>query len=105
MPWIILFSPLIAAAAIAVVTNPFKKLSSYLSVAAVAILFVFSLLVFAWPNQDASFNWIDLGVFQVRIGYLIDGFSRMMLLIVSGIAVGLRRSPRNVRASASSRTV
>ncbi|MBV9276279.1 MAG: NADH-quinone oxidoreductase subunit L [Verrucomicrobia bacterium] len=87
MPWIILFSPLIAAAAIAVVTNPFKKLSSYLSVAAVAISFLFSLLVFAGPNQDVSFNWIDLGVFQVRIGYLIDGFSKLMLLIVSGIGL------------------
>jgi NADH-quinone oxidoreductase subunit L len=86
-PWIILFAPLVAAAAIAIATQPFKKLSSYLSVAAVAVSFVFSLAVFGSPNQDVSFNWIDLGIFQVRIGYLIDDFSRMMLLVVSGVGL------------------
>ena len=82
-PWIILFSPLLAAAVIAIAIQPLKKLSSYLSVAAVAVSFVFSLTVFGGSNQDVSFNWIDLGVFQVRIGYLIDDFSKMMLLVVT----------------------
>src|SRR3984957_14961040 len=86
-PWIILFAPLVAAAAIAIATQPFKKISSYLSVAAVAISFFFSLAVFGGSNQDVSFNWIDLGVFQVRIGYLIDGFSKMMLFIVTGVGL------------------
>src|SRR6202007_2722060 len=84
-PWIILFAPLVAAAVIAVATQPFKKLSSYLSVAAVALSFLFSLTLFGSPDQDVSFNWIELGVFQVRIGYLIDGFSKMMLLVVTGV--------------------
>src|SRR6201994_1363317 len=84
-PWIILFSPLLAAAVIVIATQPLKKLSSYLSVAAVAISFLFSLTLFGSPDQDVSFNWIDLGVFQVRIGYLIDGFSKMMLLVVTGV--------------------
>jgi len=53
-PWIILFSPLIAAALITVVTQPFRKTSSYLSVAAVAISFLASLTVFAGPHQEAS---------------------------------------------------
>jgi NADH-quinone oxidoreductase subunit L len=86
-PWIILFAPLVAAAAIVIATQPFKKLSSYLSVAAVAVSFVFSLAVFGSPNQDVSFNWIDLGIFQIRIGYLIDSFSRMMLIVVSGVGL------------------
>jgi NADH-quinone oxidoreductase subunit L len=84
-PWIILFAPLVAAAVIAVATQPFKKLSSYLSVGAVAVSLLFALTVFGSPDQDVSFNWIDLGVFQVRIGYLIDGFSKMMLLVVTGV--------------------
>jgi len=84
-PWIILFSPLLAAAVIVIATQPLKKFSSYLSVAAVAISFLFSLSLFGSPDQDVSFNWIDLGVFQVRIGYLIDGFSKMMLLVVTGV--------------------
>ena len=86
-PWIILFPPLLAAAAISVATQRFKKLSSYLSVAAVAISFLASLPVFASPDQSGGFNWIDLGSFQVRIGYLIDGFSKMMLLVVSGVGL------------------
>jgi NADH-quinone oxidoreductase subunit L len=86
-PWIILFAPLVAAAAIAIAIQPFKKISSYLSVAAVAVSFCFSLAVFGGSNQDVSFNWIDLGVFQVRIGYLIDGFSKMMLLVVTGVGL------------------
>ena len=84
-PWIILFAPLVAAAVIAVATQPFKKLSSYLSVGAVGVSLLFALTVFGSPDQDVSFNWIDLGVFQVRIGYLIDGFSKMMLLVVTGV--------------------
>src|ERR1700752_1291276 len=84
-PWIILFAPLVAASVIAVATQPFKKLSSYVSVAAVAVSLLFSLTLFGSPDQDVSFNWIDLGVFQVRIGYLIDGFSKMMLLVVTGV--------------------
>src|ERR1700739_2135363 len=83
-PWIILFSPLLAAAVIVIATQPLKKFSSYLSVAAVAISFLFSLTLFGSPDQELSFTWIDLGVFQVRIGYLIDGFSKMMLLVVTG---------------------
>jgi NADH-quinone oxidoreductase subunit L len=56
-------------------------------VAAVAISFLFSLTVFAGPHQNAGFNWIDLGVFQVRLGYQIDEFSKMMLLVVSGVGL------------------
>jgi NADH-quinone oxidoreductase subunit L len=86
-PWIILFSPLVAAAVIVVITQPFRKASSYLSVAAVAISFLASLAVFAGPDQNASVSWIDLGVFQVSLGYQIDEFSKMMLLVVSGVGL------------------
>ncbi|HEX4200143.1 MAG TPA: proton-conducting transporter membrane subunit, partial [Chthoniobacterales bacterium] len=86
-PWIILFAPLLAAVVIAIATQPFKKVSSYISVAAVAISFLFSLIVFGSSDQDVSFNWIDLGSFQIRFGYLIDSFSKTMLLIVTGVGL------------------
>ena len=54
-PWIILFSPLLAAAVIVIATQPFKKLSSYVSVAAVAVSLLFALTVFGSPDQDVSF--------------------------------------------------
>jgi NADH-quinone oxidoreductase subunit L len=86
-PWIILFTPFVSALAIVLVTERSKKLSSYISVAAVAISFVFSLGVFFGPDGSASFNWIDLGTFQVKIGYLINDLTKLMLLVVSGVGL------------------
>src|ERR1700736_2331019 len=86
-PWIILFTPFVAAIITAFVTQKFKKLSSYISVAAVAISFVLSLAVFLGPDGSESFNWIDLGMFQVKIGYLINGLTKLMLLVVSGVGL------------------
>ena len=86
-PWIILFAPFVSTVVIALITEKFKKLSSYLSVAAVAISFVFSLAVFFGPNGSESFNWIDLGTFQVKIGYLINDLTRLMLLVVTGVGL------------------
>ncbi|MBV9390965.1 MAG: NADH-quinone oxidoreductase subunit L [Verrucomicrobia bacterium] len=85
--WIILFTPLVSALVITLFTQPYRKLSSYLSVAAVGISFLFSLIVFFSPDGSAGFTWIDLGIFQVRIGYLIDGLTRLMLLVVSGVGL------------------
>ena len=86
-PWIILFTPFVSAVVIALVTERFKKLSSYISVAAIAISFVFTLGVFVGPDGSASFNWIDLGVFQVKIGYLINDLTKLMLLVVTGVGL------------------
>ena len=66
-PWIILFAPFVSAVVIALVTERFKKLSSYISVAAVAISFVFSLAVFFGQDGSASFNWIDFGSSRSRL--------------------------------------
>ncbi len=55
-PWIILFAPIVSAAVIVLFTEKFKKLSSYISVAAVAISFVFSLAVFFGPDGTAEFQ-------------------------------------------------
>jgi NADH-quinone oxidoreductase subunit L len=86
-PWIILFAPFVSALVIALVTERSKKLSSYISVAAVALSFVFSLGVFFGQDGSAGFNWIDLGVFQVQVGYLINGLTKLMLLVVSGVGL------------------
>jgi NADH-quinone oxidoreductase subunit L len=86
-PWIILFTPFISAVVIALITERSKKLSSHISVAAIAISFVFALGVFFGPDGSAGFNWIDLGVFQVKVGYLINGLTKLMLLVVTGVGL------------------
>src|SRR6201988_3356703 len=84
-PWVILFSPFAAVLITVLLTPNFRKLSSYISGAAVAISFIFSLAVFFGPDGSAGFNWIDLGVFKVQIGYLINDLTKLMLLVVSGV--------------------
>jgi NADH-quinone oxidoreductase subunit L len=86
-PWIILFAPLASAFVIVLITERAKKLSSYISVAAIAISFVFSLGVFAGPDGSAGLTWIDLGSFKVIIGYLINDLTKLMLLIVTGVGL------------------
>src|ERR1700740_2783179 len=86
-PWVILFSPFAAVLITVLLTRNFRKLTSYISVAAVAISFIFSLAVFFGPDGSAGFNWIDLGVFRVQIGYLINDLTKLMLLVVSGVGL------------------
>jgi NADH-quinone oxidoreductase subunit L len=87
IPWIILLAPFVAAIVTALVTQKSKKLSSYISVGAVGLSFVCSVIVFFGPDGTASFNWIDLGTFQVKVGYAIDELSKLMLLVVTGIGL------------------
>src|SRR6516164_10240526 len=86
-PWVILFSPFAAVLVTVLLTPNFRKLTSYISVAAVALSFVFSVLVFTGENGSASFTWIDLGSFQVKIGYVIDELTKLMLLVVTGVGL------------------
>src|SRR6201987_4882738 len=86
-PWIILFAPLVSAFVIVLITERAKKLSSYISVAAIAVSFVFSLGVFAGPDGSAGMTWIDLGSFKVIIGYLINDLTKLMLLVVTGVGL------------------
>src|SRR6516165_8852680 len=86
-PWVILFSPFTAVLITVLLTPNFRKLSSYISVAAVGISFIFSLAVFFGPDGSEGFNWIDLGVFKVQIGYLVNDLTKLMLLVVSGVGL------------------
>src|SRR5258708_30392676 len=84
-PWIVLFSPFASVIVTVLVTQKFRKLSSYISVAAVAISFIFSMAIFFGPNGSKGFNWVDLGTFRIEIGYLINDLTKLMLLVVAGV--------------------
>ena len=86
-PWIVLFSPFASVIVTVLVTQKFRKLSSYISVAAVAISFIFSLAIFFGPNGSKGFNWVDLGTFRIEIGYLINDLTKLMLLVVAGVGL------------------
>ncbi len=89
LPWIVLFTPLISAILIALVTRPSKSLSTAISVAAVAISFVGSLILFGKPDHsmDVSFDWINLPALHIPIGTSIDQLTKLMLLVVTGIGL------------------
>ena len=89
-PWIILFTPLISAGLILFVTKGSRRVSSYISVGAVLVSFVASLIVFSSrdPTVPNQFLWIDFGAkFQVPIGVTIDQLSKVMLLIVTTVGL------------------
>ena len=86
LPWIILFTPLLSAVFITLFTQKQRGLSSVISIAAVLVSLLGSLLVFAQPNPVGKnqFLWLDLGnAFQVSIGVTIDQLSKVMLLVVT----------------------
>src|SRR6266404_1014459 len=87
LPWYVLFAPLVAAVLITVVMRRSKKLSSFLSCAAVVVSFGGACLIFARKDVSAvALNWIDFpGIFTVPLGFALDNLSRMMLVLVSGI--------------------
>ena len=87
LPWVALFTPLLAAAIIALVTRSSRRTSSLISVAAVIVSFVCSCLLFARPSIEISgIAWLDFGsLFKVPFGFIIDRLSQTMLLVVTGI--------------------
>src|SRR6266404_8169939 len=87
LPWYVLFAPLVAAVLITAFMRRSKKLSSFLSCAAVVVSFGGACLIFARKDVSAvALNWIDFpGIFTVPFGFALDNLSRMMLVLVSGI--------------------
>src|ERR1700719_1838246 len=87
LPWLLLLAPLVSAAVITVLTQKFRGLSSFISIAAVLFSFVCSWLVFIRPNVFVpEQTWLDFpGVFHVPLGLTLDALSKTMLLVVSGV--------------------
>jgi NADH-quinone oxidoreductase subunit L len=87
LAWIILFSPLCAAFTIVLTTYSSRRLSSFISIAAVGISFICSCAVFAGANiQSVGASWIALKpLLDIPFGFVLDDLSKTMLLLVSGI--------------------
>src|SRR6202030_4126636 len=85
LPWLLLLAPLVSAAVITVLTQKFRGLSSFISIAAVLFSFVCSWLVFIRPNVFVpEQTWLDFpGVFHVPLGLTLDALSKTMLLVVT----------------------
>ncbi len=86
LPWLILFLPLAAAAAITLGALRRPALAAQLSIGAVLLAFAGSLWLFSrGTSSETSFNWLDLGGLQVDFGLQLDPLSLLMLLVVTGV--------------------
>src|SRR6185503_9322100 len=89
-PWIVLLLPLAAAVGITLFTRRDGRLSAQLSITAVVISFVLSLILFAlFGGKDrvetAPITWLAAGNLEVQLGITLDPLSLLMLLIVTGV--------------------
>jgi NADH-quinone oxidoreductase subunit L len=90
LPWLILFLPLLATGCIALFTLQNRTLSAGLSISAIVIGFVLT-IVFIVNNgwtptpSELTTNWVTVGGLQVDFGLKLDALSLMMMLIVTGV--------------------
>jgi NADH-quinone oxidoreductase subunit L len=86
--WLVWLLPLAAAVGITLFTLKNGPRSAQLSISAVVLSFLFTLILWAMPPgaQPSSVEWLAVGDFKVSIGLTIDRLSLMMLLIVTGVA-------------------
>jgi NADH-quinone oxidoreductase subunit L len=94
--WIILFLPLLAAAAIGLFTRRDGKFSAQISITAVALTFLVSCGVFLMLQEPLKLtpyvepvpmNWLNIGDLKVNIGLRLDPLSLLMLLVVTGVGM------------------
>src|SRR5690242_5500641 len=90
IPWLILFLPLLSAAAIALFTKKNRELGAKLSIGAIVLGFVLSVAFIAingWEpvKKETLLTWLEVGDLQVDFGLRLDPLSLMMLLIVTGV--------------------
>jgi NADH-quinone oxidoreductase subunit L len=88
-PWLILFLPLFAAAAITLFTLRSRTVSAFLSIGAIVTGFVLSVMFISangWHfTGEISKTWLSIGNLQIDFGLKLDALSMMMLLVVTGV--------------------
>jgi NADH-quinone oxidoreductase subunit L len=91
LAWFVLFLPLAAAVGITLFTQREPSRSAGLSIGAIVLAFLLSLVLFAALPHDQSVvselkvTWLSIGPLQVELGLRLDLLSRLMLLIVTGV--------------------
>ncbi len=87
----VLFLPLASAGIIALFTLHNRKLSAGISISAVVIAFILSVVFVSWVGlqpvvSESAVNWLTIEGLQVDFGLRFDPLSLMMLQLVTGVA-------------------
>ena len=91
---LILFLPLAAFLVQIFFGRRLPRQGDWVSIGAIAGTLILSLLMFASMltsynlefSKSASFTWLDMGEFSIRLGFLIDNITIIMLLVVALIS-------------------
>src|SRR5437762_5495976 len=87
--WLIPALPLTAAAILSLTGRPYRKLAAVLSISAMVVAFVFALVAFIGTlgthaaRTVYNFDWLALGTASVKLGWVLDPLSAVMLLMVT----------------------
>ena len=85
--WILLFLPLVAAAANQLYLKRNAFIASMVSVASVAITFAISLMLLGKTDVIAPLKWATVGNFSIELGIKLDQLSTGMMVVVTGIGL------------------
>ncbi|MCG3175219.1 MAG: NADH-quinone oxidoreductase subunit L [Candidatus Omnitrophica bacterium] len=91
LPWIILFSPLVAAALITLTSLRAPKRAAGLALTGILVSLAATVAMFVFHSQntlmpaETTYTWIAAGPVRIEFGFLIDQLSLLMLLIVTGV--------------------
>ncbi|NJK92713.1 MAG: NADH-quinone oxidoreductase subunit L [Blastochloris sp.] len=82
-------APLLSAVLITVFLHPLKKVSVFSSIAACAVSFAGSVLIFAQQGQAklSALEWATLPGLKITIGGMADPLACLMLLVVTGVGL------------------
>ncbi|MEO8428672.1 MAG: NADH-quinone oxidoreductase subunit L, partial [Verrucomicrobiota bacterium] len=89
LAWTILFLPLFAAIAITLFTLKNRDLSARLSIGAIVLGFILSLILLlingGEREPDVLVPWLSVGDLHIDFGLRLDALSLLMVLIVTGV--------------------
>jgi NADH-quinone oxidoreductase subunit L len=87
LAWILLFLPLIAAAANHLYLKRNAFIASMVSVASAAITFGIALMLLGTKESPAPISWLTVGDFSLQIGIKLDQLSTGMMVVVTGVGL------------------
>ncbi|WP_367873125.1 NADH-quinone oxidoreductase subunit L [Luteolibacter sp. Populi] len=87
MAWLLLFLPLIAAAANQLYLKRNAYIASLVSVGSVAATFLISLLLLGKNASPDPVSWATIGDFSIQIGIKLDQLSTGMMVVVTGVGL------------------
>ena len=90
--YLIALYPLVSAALIMFFTNKSRPVSAGLSISAVALGLIHSLIIFFTTDlshhaHEVNFNWITAGNFHLELGLFVDNLTIGMLLVVNLVSM------------------